>query len=142
MVLLLLVALGLAQLQWGAASELPADAGGVIGQLVGGGLSHVVGTVGANLFLFGLFFVALTLATGLSWFALMDRTGALVLWTGKVFARGARALLQWRQSRVQRDERIQVRRVETEKRAKREPAHIPPPPPPVGEKSDRSRREP
>ncbi|PKM02413.1 MAG: cell division protein FtsK, partial [Gammaproteobacteria bacterium HGW-Gammaproteobacteria-6] len=60
MVLLLIVAPGLAQLQWGAASELPADAGGVIGQLVGTGLAHVVGSVGANLFLFSLFFIALT----------------------------------------------------------------------------------
>ncbi|PKM15756.1 MAG: cell division protein FtsK [Gammaproteobacteria bacterium HGW-Gammaproteobacteria-2] len=141
MVLLLIVAPGLAQLQWGAASELPADAGGVIGQLVGTGLAHVVGSVGANLFLFSLFFIALTLATGLSWFALMDRIGALVLWLGRVLAQGVHALLQWRQSRLQRDERTQVRRVETAKRAKREPIHIEPPPPPVVEKSERAKRE-
>ncbi len=141
MVLLLIVAPGLAQLQWGAASELPADAGGVIGQLVGTGLAHVVGSVGANLFLFSLFFIALTLATGLSWFALMDRIGALVIWLGRVLAQGVHALLQWRQSRLQRDERTQVRRVETARRAKREPIHIEPPPPPVVEKSERAKRE-
>jgi len=148
MVLLLIVAPGLAQLQWGSpcglsapGGELPADAGGVIGQMVGCGLAHVVGVMGANLFLFGLFFVALTLATGLSWFALMDRIGAVVLWLGRVLLQATRALRQWRQSRMQRDERSQVRKVETAKRARREPVHIEPPPTPVVEKSDRARRE-
>ena len=141
LVMLLLVAPGLAHLQWGKAPTLPADAGGVIGQLVGQGLAGVFGLVGANLFLLGLFLMAVTVATGLSWFAVMDRLGGATIALAQASVRAWRALREWRQARAQRDERKQVRRVETAKRARREPVHIEPPPAPVLEKSDRAKRE-
>jgi len=141
LVLLLLVAPGLAHLQWGSARELPADAGGVIGLLVGHGLAAAFGQVGAYLFLFALFLVAVTVATGLSWFALMDRVGAITLWSARTLIRALRALHAWRQARAQRDERNEVRRVDTARRARREPVHIEPPPARVVEKSERAKRE-
>ncbi len=100
LVLLLLAAPGLAQVQWGAVSGLPAGAGGVIGQLIGGGLSDAFGQVGANLFLFGLFLVAVTVATGLSWFAVMDRLGIATIWLAQESLRGLRALHAWRLAKV------------------------------------------
>src|SRR5690606_34472381 len=66
---------GLAHLQVEARSTLPADAGGILGQLVATGLSSGFGYLGASLFLCALLLVAVTLATGLSWFRVMDAIG-------------------------------------------------------------------
>ncbi len=63
---------GLAHLHMTAPTALPAGEGGILGQLVGGGLMKGFGFLGASLFLLALFLVAVTLATGLSWFRLMD----------------------------------------------------------------------
>jgi DNA segregation ATPase FtsK/SpoIIIE, S-DNA-T family len=134
-------AAGMVHLQAGAAeSAWPAGAGGLLGQWVGNGLSRVFGLLGASLFLLATLLVAVTLATGLSWLALMDRIGAAVLGLG---GRGGRLLLrigQWRAARVAKVERKEVRREDTVRRSKREPVRIEPQLPPP-EKSERARRE-
>src|SRR5690606_12619388 len=75
---------GLAFLHFSGPTELPAQAGGVLGGLIGGSLMKGFGFLGATLFLLALFLVAITLATGLSWFKLMDWIGrnliAAVVW--------------------------------------------------------------
>ena len=55
------------------------DAGGVIGQLVGKSLTSGFGDLGANLFLVVLLLISVTLATGLSWFKVMEQIGAGIL---------------------------------------------------------------
>jgi len=53
--------------------------GGVLGGGVGGMLVTPFSFIGATLLLLALFMTGVTLFTGLSWIALMDRTGALTL---------------------------------------------------------------
>ena len=62
----------------------PQGAGGIIGLWVGRPLSQALDK-GAPLLLLALFLVAVTLATGLSWFKLMDWTGQTVLRLGGWF---------------------------------------------------------
>jgi S-DNA-T family DNA segregation ATPase FtsK/SpoIIIE len=120
-------------------------AGGIFGKLVGNSLARGFGRLGGNLFLLALLLTSITLATGLSWLAVMDRLGQWVLATGplfsKLFRRGAREVEVRREVRALREEREQVRKVETARREKREPVHIEPPPAPVVEKSERAKRE-
>ena len=76
--------------------DLPVHAGGVLGDLVGRPAATGLGLVGATLFLLALFFAALTLLTGISWFALMDRLGE------GVFAVGSRGQALWSNLRWRR----------------------------------------
>ena len=137
----LVSATGLLQLRLGTAPDFSAGSGGILGQLVGNSLYRGFGPVGGNLFLLALLLVSVTLATGLSWLAVMDRIGRWVLMLGpllgKLFRRGS----QWQQARAFREERGEVRKVDTELRARRAPVKIEPPAAPVVEKSDRARRE-
>ncbi len=103
------------------AAELPAGAGGLIGQEVSRGLSRALGFTGTTLVLLTLVAIGASLFTGLSWLAFSERIGTLL-----ELAYG-RALSAWerRQDRrlgeLAREERDFV--VETEK--KREDAHPP-----------------
>jgi S-DNA-T family DNA segregation ATPase FtsK/SpoIIIE len=119
---------------------LPAGAGGVIGQVIGRPLTHGFGGVGASLFLLAVFLVALTLATGLSWFKVMDAIGQAVFaafgWLGANVKKAEAS----RAARAARSEREVVRKVETVKQSKREPIKIEPVIAPV-EKSLRAERE-
>jgi S-DNA-T family DNA segregation ATPase FtsK/SpoIIIE len=82
-----------------------------------------------------------TLATGLSWLGLMDRIGRGVLALGPLFRRGTQQAGEWQQARAMREEREEVRRFDSELRAKRAPVRIEPPAPALVEKSDRAKRE-
>ena len=75
----LVSASGLLHLLGGASPNLPAESGGILGQLAGRSMHSIFGGMGGNLFLFTVFMLSVTLATGMSWFALMDWIGALVL---------------------------------------------------------------
>ena len=123
------------------AADFSAGPGGILGRLVGGSLNNLFGSLGGNLFLLALFLVSVTLATGLSWFAVMERIGKGVMALPALFRRGTHQAAEWQQTRVLREEREEVRKVEAVKRARREPVHIEPPPTPVIEKSDRAKRE-
>ena len=141
----LVSATGLLQLRVGTAPDFSAGSGGILGQLVGNSLYSGFGPVGGNLFLLALLLVSVTLATGLSWLAVMDRIGQWVLalgpLLGKLFRRGSQQASEWQQARAFREEREEVRKVDTELRAKRAPVRIEPPAAPVVEKSDRAKRE-
>jgi S-DNA-T family DNA segregation ATPase FtsK/SpoIIIE len=131
---------GLAYLQATAATGLPAGPGGVIGQVVGELLKHGFGFLGASLFLFALFLVALTLATGLSWLRTMDLIGRGVLTGYAWLTSGMRKAGEMRSARAARSERQIVRKVETVKQSKREPIRIEPTVSAI-EKSERAERE-
>ena len=138
----LVAATGLLYLRMPALETLPAGGGGILGRLVGNSLYRGFGAVGGNLFLLALLLVSVTLATGLSWLAVMDRIGAWVLGLPALMRRGSKQASEWKEARSHREERQEVRKVETELRAKREKVRIEPPAaPPVVEKSDRARRE-
>ncbi len=137
----LFAAAGLATLQFGEFDAgLPAGSGGLLGQWIGHSLARAFGHMGASLFLLTLLLIAVTLATGLSWFALMDRIGGLVLRGGAGLGRLLWKIGEWRAVRARVEERKEVRREETVKRARREPVKIEPQLPPP-ERSERAQRE-
>ncbi|MDQ2702452.1 MAG: DNA translocase FtsK 4TM domain-containing protein [Pseudomonadota bacterium] len=141
----LVSATGLLELRVGAVEDFSGGAGGILGQLVGPSLYGGFGPVGGNLFLLALLLVSITLATGLSWLAVMDRIGQWTLAIPGLLAKFARVSSReadkWQQTRDLREEREEVRRYDTELRAKRAPVKIEPPAPTVVEKSDRAKRE-
>ncbi len=131
---------GLAFLHGNGPTMLPAGEGGLLGHLVGDALMHSFGPLGAGLFLLALVLVAITLATGLSWFRLMDGIGRFLLGAGAGVAGKLRRADDWNAARGARAEREVVRKIETVRQAKREPIKIEPTIAPI-EKSDRARRE-
>ncbi|WP_454830792.1 DNA translocase FtsK [Pseudoxanthomonas wuyuanensis] len=141
MVGFLISATGLLYLRGVPAAHFSAGSGGILGTLVGKSLLSGFGSLGGNLFLLALFLVSVTLATGLSWFAVMERIGRYVLMMPALFRRGSQQANEWQQTRAMREEREIVRKVEAVARAKREPVHIEPPPAPIIEKSERAKRE-
>ncbi len=137
----LVSACGLAHAQGGSAPNLPAQSGGILGQVVGQSMHTVFGGMGGHLFLLALLLMSVTLATGLSWFAVMDWIGAKVVVLFGRFGEGARNAAEWQRARAMREEREEVRKADTVKRAKREPVRIEPRAAPVLEKSERAQRE-
>src|SRR6185312_15514431 len=115
---------GLCWLNFRQSTMEPQGAGGVIGSAVAHGLLAAFGEKGAPLLLLALFLVAVTLATGLSWFKLMDWTGQATLrvveWLrGKL--RAAPDALKAQQARAERET---AKKVEAVKQAKRERAKL------------------
>lgn len=62
-------------------------AGGIIGQLVGGGMASVMKLLGASTLLFFLWIASISVFLGISWFGVMDRIGRWCLF-GWEWARG------------------------------------------------------
>lgn len=141
MVGFLISSTGLLFLRGVSAEHFSAGPGGILGTLVGKSLMSGFGSLGGNLFLLALFLVSVTLATGLSWFAVMERIGQWVLALPGMFRKGSQQAAEWQQTRAMREEREEVRRADAVQRARREPVKIEPPPAPVIEKSERAKRE-
>ena len=131
----------LAALRLGQAQDLAAGYGGILGRLIGAPLEHGFGMPGATLLLFAAFLVGVTLSTGLSWFAVMDRTGRLSMRVGDWLRARLKRTPEVLAARSQRIEREEVRRIESRRKAEREPVRIEPPPAQVLQKSDRAARE-
>jgi len=106
--------------------NMPLNAGGVLGDVVGGGLVGAVSFFGATLFLLVLFLIGVTLATGLSWLSLMEGTGRHALqalaWLRDRLAALHEQLLGLRA----RQTRARATKVETRKQKKRTPPRIEP----------------
>jgi S-DNA-T family DNA segregation ATPase FtsK/SpoIIIE len=136
----LVSACGLLQLLGGAAENLPAQSGGILGQVTGRATAGVFGQL-ANLVLFVVFMLSVTLATGLSWFAVMDWIGGLVLRGIDRLGEKQQEAAEWQRTRSLREEREKVREADVEKRARREPVRIEAPAKQVIEKSERAQRE-
>jgi DNA segregation ATPase FtsK/SpoIIIE, S-DNA-T family len=122
------------------APVLPEGPGGIVGKWVGHGLHNAFGDKGAPLLLLAVCLIAITLATGLSWFKLMDATGELVMKMGGWFGGKVRQAPEVMAARSARAEREVVKKAEAVKQAKREPVRIETPAPMVV-KSDRAVRE-
>jgi len=115
--LTLVTSCGLATLHFSTPS-LRETAGGVVGQLVGDGSAYIFSPLGATVFLLVLWLAAVSLATGISWLAVMDRVGRGVLagiaMSEESIARG-RIWLEGRRARAHRQELV------TKTRAKPKP---------------------
>jgi S-DNA-T family DNA segregation ATPase FtsK/SpoIIIE len=131
---------GLAYLHVSGPSELPAKAGGILGMAVGNPLMRGFSFPGATLFLLALFLIAITLATGLSWFRLMDVIGRGVYVAFGWLGTSAKKVEDGRVARAARVEREEVRKVDTVRQSKREPLKIEPVLAPI-EKSKRAESE-
>ena len=140
LVLALVTSCGLAAMHFDPGA-LPATAGGVLGNIVGDGLSSAASFLGATLLLLALWFAGVQLFTGVSWLTIMDFIGR---WT----LRGA----EWLQGRIStardqaagresREQREAVVREGKRKAAARTPPKIELPAPPVPEKSERVEKE-
>ena len=79
-IMMLATSCGLATLHF-VAPALRETAGGIVGQIVGAGMEQVLGYLGATVLLLVMWLVSVSLATGVSWLAVMDRTGRAVLAT-------------------------------------------------------------
>lgn len=119
---------------------LPEGPGGIVGKWVGHGLHRALGDKGAPLLLLAMFLIAVTLATGLSWFKLMDLTGQGVVRLGGWFGGKVRRAPEVMAARNARAEREVVKKADAIKQARREPVRIETPVPMVI-KSDRASRE-
>jgi len=120
---------GLATLHFGVApGDLPLDAGGVFGNLVGQQLAALFSFMGATLFLLALFLTGVTLFTGLSWLSVMDWIGKITLlgleWLTERFTE-LRASLEGYRARRQREEQVAEKK-EKHKVIKRKPVRIEP----------------
>ena len=107
---------------------------------VGDALLSAFGAKGAPLLLLAMFLIAVTLATGLSWFGLMDWTGRAVLRLAGWFGGKLHQAPQVLAARQARTEREVVKKADAVRQAKREPVRIEAPPAPVV-KSERARLE-
>ena len=122
LVLALLTAAGLGSLNWHVASgTLPVDAGGVFGDAIGKGMARGLSDLGATLLLLALFLSAVTVFTGLSWIALMDRIGHFSLVAAERMRNRwgwLREAIQARRSREQQIEIVRLHQQEVQKRPK------------------------
>ena len=122
LVLALLTASGMASINWHVSQgTLPVDAGGVLGDFIGKGLAHGLSGLGATLLLLALFLSAVTVFTGLSWLAVMDRIGRFsIILAERLRNRWGwlREAIQARRSREQQVEIIRVRQEEVQSRSK------------------------
>ncbi|HEX7341059.1 MAG TPA: DNA translocase FtsK 4TM domain-containing protein [Rhodanobacteraceae bacterium] len=130
----------LAWLAFPQAAVPPEGAGGVLGHAIGTGVLLAFGEKGAPLLLLALFLIAVTLATKLSWFRVMDWVGRGMLALGThvrgMLHRAPDAMAAY-SARAERDV---ARRRDAATQAKREPLRIERIQP-VVEKSARAARE-
>ncbi|MGH8278625.1 MAG: DNA translocase FtsK [Gammaproteobacteria bacterium] len=122
LVIALLTAAGLASLNWHIRpGSLPADAGGVLGDAVGKGLAAGLRDLGATLLLLALFLGGVTVFSGLSWIALMDRIGRVSLLAverGRNRWGWLQEAIRARKTREQQIEIVRIQRAEVEQRPK------------------------
>ncbi|MFO1467177.1 MAG: DNA translocase FtsK 4TM domain-containing protein [Steroidobacteraceae bacterium] len=138
-ILTLLTSCGLATLHWDG-SSFPNSAGGVVGELTGGGTARGLSFLGATLILLGLWLAGVALFLGVSWFEIMDRLGAWTL-QGVAWLQAKRAQKkELSAGQVRKQARQGQVREEQKKVAARPPPRIEPPAP-VPEKSERVERE-
>jgi S-DNA-T family DNA segregation ATPase FtsK/SpoIIIE len=138
-VLTLATSAGIATLHF-TGTTYPNSAGGILGDLVGTGLSHAFSFLGATLLLLALWFAGVSLFLGVSWLTIMD-------WIGHQLLSGhdrVKAFLAERKDRSVGREAKEVRK-EAIREEKKKAEFKPPPrievPKPVIEKSERVEKE-
>jgi DNA segregation ATPase FtsK/SpoIIIE, S-DNA-T family len=138
-VLLLIASCALTTLHW-QPGVLRQSAGGVLGQVVGGGLAAGLDFLGATLLLLAAWMAGAALAFGVSWLTVIDRLGQ-ASWAAVGWLR-----TRWSAARASAEgrERRQARKEAVETLQRRATGRIPPriePPAPAVEKSARVERE-
>jgi len=125
-------------------ASLPEGPGGVLGSWLGDSLANVVGLLGSTLLLMAIFFAGITLFTGLSWIAVMDRVGAAALWSWEWVIDKVRERIEYRQEIKEgeqaRQKREAVIKIDKKKQETRKAVRIEPVIKQV-ELSERSNRE-
>ena len=117
---------GLATLHFGSPTELPLNAGGILGDVIGSGLVASFSFLGATLFLLALFLTGVTLFTGLSWLWLMDVVGRLSLEFASLTRSWVGAMREkWAAHKVKKDRQTTVK-AEAKKVEQRKPLRIEP----------------
>ena len=142
-VLLLATSCGLATLNT-FAPDMTATAGGLLGRLVGGGLEQVLSHLGATVLLLVLWFVSVSLATGVSWLAVMDTVGAGVLKGTSATRAFFKRMRERRKGRKVKRQRRRVVKKKIRKKGKRAEPRIEPTfdAPPTGERLEREKQVP
>ncbi len=127
LILFLLATTGLQDLHSNPLAEvMPADGGGVVGDLVAEPLLRTTGMLGSTLFLFAFMLVGITLYTGLSWFWVMDMIGRYTLTALEwVMARIA-GMRDWFAGRRAKAHREEVRKADTVRRKTKSKPRIEP----------------
>jgi S-DNA-T family DNA segregation ATPase FtsK/SpoIIIE len=115
---------GLATLHF-AAGALRQSAGGIVGQVVGAGIEQALGLLGATVLMVVLWLGAVSLATGVSWLAVMDYTGRGALGAVNRVQGMIGALRIWAEGRRAKQQRQEVV-AKTRAKAKPAPPRIEP----------------
>jgi len=71
------------------------SAGGVLGLVLAEGMVRLLGALGSTLILLGLAMLGISATTGLSWFALFDRIGAILIRTATLTRDAVNRLGEW-----------------------------------------------
>ena len=106
--------------------DLPHDAGGILGDVVGGVSFAVFGQLGGSLLMMAMFLTGVTLFTGLSWLWVMDSLGHYTLRGVAHASAGYEFLVDTIQGLRARRERVAVVKEETIRHEHRPPVHIEP----------------
>jgi S-DNA-T family DNA segregation ATPase FtsK/SpoIIIE len=138
--LTLVTSCGIASLRFKIASYPDADAGGVLGSLVGHGLEGALGLLGAIVLLLALWLAGVSLFAGLSWIEVMDRTGRATLTALEWIREKLTARREVKAGREVKEARSEIIREEQKRVANRPPPKIEQPKPKV-EKSERHEQE-
>jgi S-DNA-T family DNA segregation ATPase FtsK/SpoIIIE len=114
LVFFLLAATGLSDIHiLPAAGAMPAGGGGFIGHEISTPIMELTGLLGSTLFLLALLLVGVTLFTGISWFHVMDVTGAITLNMIDWLVTGINRMRDWFAGRRARARRDVVRKTES-----------------------------
>jgi DNA segregation ATPase FtsK/SpoIIIE, S-DNA-T family len=106
--------------------ELPHQAGGILGDVIGGASFTVFGEVGGALLLLAMFLTGFTLFTSLSWTGVMEYVGKWTLLGWEKLEIAAGDFLEYLKGQRARRERVAVLKEETTRQEKRTPVQIAP----------------
>jgi len=109
-----------------SAGSMPAGGGGVIGDVVATPIMQLTGQLGSTLFLFSMMLVGVTLFTGLSWFHVMDVTGAITLKFIDWLMEQVASMRDWFAGRRARAKREEVRKTDSVRQKGRKAPKIEP----------------
>jgi S-DNA-T family DNA segregation ATPase FtsK/SpoIIIE len=117
---------GLATLHF-QSPDMRETAGGILGRIVGHGLEYALGLLGTTVLLLVLWLAAVQLTTGVSWIAIMDRTGRLVYrGIAALEERISDARVWWEGRRAKQQREEVVTKVRAKAKAKSAPPRIEP----------------
>lgn len=107
-------------------TAMPADAGGILGQITGNYFSQGLGFLGATVLYMALFLAGLTLFSGISWLAVVDSTGRYTLILIDKIIDRYYIIVDKFEGKRNRSQREQVFTVQKKKQEKRKPLKIEP----------------